>query len=680
MADTEPLQDLGDEVTLPMGKEPHAGAGDARRTPMPSPEELSGQLDGYQVLRPLGRGGMGMVYEGIQASIGRKVAIKLLPAKEGKNREFEARFRKEAESMGRLNHPGIVHIYDFGQSSSGWLYIVMELVEGQSLQDLMDGNGGDPENALELIRQTCEALEYAHRCGFVHRDIKPANILIGRDGRVKIADFGIAKLLEGKEEGLGATPQVGLTQENVVMGTVDYIAPERMESPQSGDQRSDLYSLGVLFYQLLTGELPKGKVRPPSEKIDRLDHHLDEVVFKAMESSPEDRYQTAAELRQDVERIQTGVEGADETDRKNLKLRSFGGPLALFSVLLVIVLGALAIYGGKRSGEEATPIPTVPPEEWTLSSNVADLLFYLGEERPAHWGEFDPDQVHIGERLVFNGQYRDEDGLVSPLLSSYFTCSDCHNSQREYSSLADLGNPEAKLLYAIENQIPVLQASTFAGMVNRESWYNDDYARKYRFSPTVRAARKNLRTAIQLCAEECSQGRSLEAWEEEALLAYFWSLQWKVGDLGVSEEELEVWRTKAKGDLLSEPLIEEIKLRFALKSPGTFGAMPEDAGAGFQVDADPDPEVGRQVFQTSCLHCHDPKKGAADSYFRDDEETRSSLSRKFRSSSKKSVYGYLRLGTHPEDGKRLYMPNFTREKLSDFQIESLRAYLSGGAE
>ena len=232
-----------------------------------------------------------------------------------------------------------------------------------------------------------------------------------------------------------------------------------------------------------------------------------------------------------------------------------------------------------------------------------------------------------------------------------------------------------------------MQGTTFAGMVNRERWYNGDYEKKYRFSLEVRAARNSLRKATILCCRECSQGRDPEDWEVDAMLAYFWTLQWRLGDLDITDATLADWKKRAaegaKGEEGHIALIADIKALYATQAPATFGEMPEDADTGFETAESPDLEVGGHVFRQSCLHCHNPATGVAEEYFRDSPEDRARVAKKFRNLSKKGAYGLIRLGTHPETGKRPYMPNYTKEKLSDFQIESLRAYLeaeTAGAE
>jgi len=261
-------------------------------------------LPGYRIHSLLGRGGMGAVYEGEQISLDRRVAIKLLPAELGADPEFQARFRREAKSMAKLNHPNIVQIYDFGQTAAGHCYFVMEFVDGTDLHRLIREGKLDVTGALNAVSQICDALQYAHDEGFVHRDIKPANIFINRQGLLKVGDFGLAKLVEGgSDDEPTPTDLANLTVSGVAMGTLNYIAPEQLSEGGSVDRRADIYSLGVMFYEMLTREVPRGAVKEPSKRVPMLDERIDGVVFKAMDPDPSERYQTALELRSDVDAI-----------------------------------------------------------------------------------------------------------------------------------------------------------------------------------------------------------------------------------------------------------------------------------------------------------------------------------------------------------------------------------------
>ncbi len=260
----------------------------------PTPEHLAAMLPQYQIESLIGRGGMGAVYRGQQASLKRAVAIKLLPAEFSANAEFTSRFEREAQTLASLSHQGIVAIFDFGQTSEGHLYFVMEFVDGTDLAHLLHAQRLEPDQALELTMQICEALHYAHSQGVVHRDIKPANVLITRDGRAKLADFGLARPLSAIHTQLTAT--------NAIMGTPDYMAPEQWQG--KADHRADIYALGVMLYEMLTGTRPQGAFDLPSIK-SHVDARLDEVVVKAMRQEPERRYQRVSELREAVDRIRT---------------------------------------------------------------------------------------------------------------------------------------------------------------------------------------------------------------------------------------------------------------------------------------------------------------------------------------------------------------------------------------
>ena len=261
----------------------------------PRPEDLAPHFPQLEVIELLGHGGMGVVYKARQIRLDRLVALKILPPELGRDPAFAERFAREARALARLTHPRIVGVHDFGESG-GLFYLVMEFVDGVNLRGLLRRGRLEPEEALRIIPQVCEALQYAHEEGVVHRDIKPENILLDRRGNVKIADFGLAKLL-----GSMATDSA-LTGSRQVVGTLRYMAPEQMERPLAVDHRADIYSLGVVFYEMLTGELPMGRFAPPSKKA-AVDVRLDEVVFRALEKEPERRYQHVSEVKTEVESL-----------------------------------------------------------------------------------------------------------------------------------------------------------------------------------------------------------------------------------------------------------------------------------------------------------------------------------------------------------------------------------------
>jgi len=279
------------------------------------------QLD---ILELIGKGGMGAVYKARQKELDRIIALKILPPGIGDDPAFAGRFAREARALAKLNHPGIVTIYDFGRvngfaaqpstlNPQPLYYFLMEFVDGVNLRQLLHAGRISPREALAIVPQICDALQFAHDQGIVHRDIKPENILLDRRGRVKVADFGLAKLV-GTETGRAGSPLPAdgahgvkcpadaLTESGKIMGTPQYMAPEQKEHPDAVDHRADIYALGVVFYQMLTGELPGKKIEPPSSKV-QIDVRLDEVVLRALEKKPELRYQQASVLKTEVETI-----------------------------------------------------------------------------------------------------------------------------------------------------------------------------------------------------------------------------------------------------------------------------------------------------------------------------------------------------------------------------------------
>src|ERR1039457_2575351 len=261
----------------------------AAQPPLP-PEQIAPHFPQLEILECLGRGGMGVVYKARQKTLNRLVALKLLAPERVRDAKFAGRFTREAQALAALNHPNIVTIHDFGQAG-GFYYLLMEFVDGMNLRLLLRTRKVTPEEALAIVPPLCDALQFAHDRGIVHRDIKPENLLLDKAGRVKVADFGIAKMIE---------PEPG------IVGTPSYSAPEQKTDPQRVDSRADIYSLGVVFYEMLTGELPGNRLEPPSRKV-QIDVRLDEVVLRALEQKPELRSQQASVLKTEVETIATSA-------------------------------------------------------------------------------------------------------------------------------------------------------------------------------------------------------------------------------------------------------------------------------------------------------------------------------------------------------------------------------------
>ncbi|HTV41447.1 MAG TPA: serine/threonine-protein kinase [Candidatus Sulfotelmatobacter sp.] len=257
-------------------------------------EEVARSFPALEIIELAGHGGMGAVYKVRQRQSGRFAALKFLFPEKQSSPQFAGRFEGEARMLAALSHPNIVTVYDFGKAD-GRFYLLMEYVDGLTLRQLFRARRLSPAEAVGIVPKVCDALQYAHDQGVIHRDIKPENILLDKSGQVKIADFGIAKMLH-------LPGNVSLTGTMDVVGTPLYMAPEQIENPQLVDSRADIYSLGVVFYEMLTGELPLGKFQPPSQKLET-DPRLDEVVIHALEKEPDRRYQQVGQMKVDVETI-----------------------------------------------------------------------------------------------------------------------------------------------------------------------------------------------------------------------------------------------------------------------------------------------------------------------------------------------------------------------------------------
>ena len=263
----------------------------------PTPEELTRLMPGgYAFDHLVGLGGMGAVYLGRQINLGRQVAIKVMKRGHGADYGYEERFRREGQAMAQLNHPNIVSIYDSGFIGKDFLFFVMEYVEGTDLYQIINAGQMTADLALRIIGPLCDALEYAHSRGIVHRDIKPANIMLSKDGRVKVADFGLAKRLD--------QPSSFITQTNMALGTADYAAPEQHDALPDIDHRADIYAVGVLLYQMLTGTMPRGAWQSPSAHAGT-DPRLDGVVVRALMQDRNQRYQSVGDLRNAIHTIIT---------------------------------------------------------------------------------------------------------------------------------------------------------------------------------------------------------------------------------------------------------------------------------------------------------------------------------------------------------------------------------------
>jgi serine/threonine protein kinase len=340
--------------------------------------------DRYELGEVLGYGGMAEVHRGRDIRLGRDVAVKTLRVDLAREPSFQARFRREAQSAASLNHPAIVAVYDTGESQLDGVpvpYIVMEYVDGRTLRDVLKAERHImPTRALEITAEILNALDYSHRNGIIHRDIKPANVMLTRSGEVKVMDFGIARSV--------AQASAAVTQTAAVIGTAQYLSPEQARGEQV-DPRSDVYSTGCLLYELLTGAPPftgdsavavayqhvREDPIPPSRLNPDISPAIDAIVLKAMAKNPANRYQSAAEMREDIERALSGVPVLatpllhDQTvsiepvaDDEFVRRQPRGRRSLVYIMVVLIAIGMFILIGviARHLLETKHPVVTIP--------------------------------------------------------------------------------------------------------------------------------------------------------------------------------------------------------------------------------------------------------------------------------------------------------------------------------
>lgn len=347
----------------------------------------------------------------------------------------------------------------------------------------------------------------------------------------------------------------------------------------------------------------------------------------------------------------------------------------ILSIGLFLSLFTWATSNSGATGSDADPIDV------SDSTTVWQIFERLGKiplhQVDTHLTGFSAER---GRELVHLGYTTGPDGKRTAKQSRHFVCTSCHNTQREFADLAET-DPQKRLEYAAQQNIPFLQATTFFGIVNRLSFYNDDYQKKYKDVPSISEAQYDIRTAIQVCATQCAQGRYLEDWEVESVLAYFWTLQLQVGDLGLSQPEQEKVQVALDSNISTQRAINILREHYKEVSPAHFVEKPQDFHTVKTELLEDSSRLlsGKRVYELSCLHCHERRRY---SFFKLDT-TRSSfryLYRQMRKGMKGSVYKITRYGTSPVFGNKTYMPQYTEEKLSTKQVEDLRLYIQQEAD
>ncbi|HYH96279.1 serine/threonine-protein kinase [Hyalangium sp.] len=372
-------------------------------------------INGYRLENLVGMGGMGEVHRATQLSLGRTVAVKLLNPELAKDPAFVARFEKEAAALAALSHPNVVSIVDKGKSDATY-YLVMEFVEGPSLREQVRSPLLTPKEALRMMMEICRAVDYAHNRGVIHRDLKPENILFDQQagGLAKVTDFGLASFLDD------ANSRFNLTSTHVSMGTLSYMAPEQRVDAKNADKRADIFSLGVILYELLTGEVPLGTFDPPSQAKPGIDPRLDAIVARCLKPDPEERYPTVAELMADLEPLAPILTSQPPkplttVQRVKVELRRVVR-VAAQGVAVLLVLAALAVLtvAWLRSGQKRSPVMPGTAINSELGADsvrtFAGRLAKQNDRRTLEVGE-GPDQVSFlvagrpvdteGKALVF---------------------------------------------------------------------------------------------------------------------------------------------------------------------------------------------------------------------------------------------------------------------------------------
>ncbi len=354
----------------------------------PEIEQLTAVFPHLEIQQLLGAGGMGAVFKVRQKELDRIAALKVLPGEMAADAGFTERFLREARLLASLSHPHIVTVYEFGQRD-GIYFLLMEFIDGVTLRQALRAEPIKKlasKETLAIVGQLCDALQFAHDEGVVHRDIKPENILIDKRGRVKIADFGLARLL-------GQSPTMPtLTRTHQLMGTPAYMAPEQIEGLPGIDHRADIYSMGVVFYELLTGELPLGRFSPPSERAET-DVRLDEVVLRALAREPDRRYQQANQVKTDVEALSSPNAIANSIAFPSRRPLIGKGVIGFIAGVLVTPVLAAVFYFALEARQRSHAMAEVSERERQAASDYVKKEIAEAQARRAADGAMDQNQM-----------------------------------------------------------------------------------------------------------------------------------------------------------------------------------------------------------------------------------------------------------------------------------------------
>lgn len=354
--------------------------------------------------------------------------------------------------------------------------------------------------------------------------------------------------------------------------------------------------------------------------------------------------------------------------------RFLGYKFGVAALFLAFVIGASLIHPDKALRESVSDeaVSSIPNDELSVSK-ILMILGSLGTDPMPNTKKFGVS-VKRGESLFKEGISTKPGGGKTKVQSKHFKCTSCHNVEKEDPDLR-FSDPQTRLEYTNSKGLPFLQGTTMYGAVNRTTFYNDDYEKKY--GDLVLPARNNIRGAIQLCAVECAQGRKLKSWELESILAYLWTLDLKLADLAFSDEELTFIYESAEEGTNQDSAIVLIKSKYLQGSPAHFGTAYDSKVKLEQLKGNP--ENGQLIYENSCLHCHKDRKY---SFFQldNDKLTFKHLSKKANGYGRHSMHQVIRYGVYSRSGKRSYMPQYPFEKMSDQQLSDLQAYIDVKAQ
>lgn len=408
----------------------------------PTLEELDVLMDGYQFESFIAQGGMGAVYLARQTSLDRQVAIKVLPRELGDDVKFRESFEAEAKHMARLNHPNLIGIYDFGDVD-GMLYIIMEYVKGKSLFDSAHGNAIIQETAAKIIRDICLGLDDAHDAGILHRDIKPSNILIGKKATPKIGDFGLAR-------------PTGTAETGVIYGTPGYSAPEVLNAPNEVDVRTDVFAVGVMFYELLTGSMPQ-EVYVSMNELAEVDERFDRVVMKAIAPRPSDRYDSAGDLAKDITDLLKEInEESKKPENPLLRGASKSSGISKLAAPVVTVPAPVKVLVGSpkvdalskkqtvRSSNVSSGSVAAPPSAGNGARNMVIILILLGAVYGAlqykGWKENDVAKKNETINAEADSQQKVKDDLAAKLAKERQKDAEARRKEKELREQKKIDN------------------------------------------------------------------------------------------------------------------------------------------------------------------------------------------------------------------------------------------------